>query len=175
MLKLVSLFILVPAAELFLLIEMGRRLGIASTLGVIAFTGVLGAWLARRQGLGILERVRHELTAGRMPTSAAADGILVLIAGAVLMTPGVLTDAFGFFCLVPAGRRIVKKLVMRWFHRAIDKGALRVTMSVDGLDRSTERTVRDITPRHATGNQNDSSNTTVLPGERPDEVGSGKP
>lgn len=160
MLKLVALFVLVPVAELFLLIELGRHLGIVSTLALIAFTGLLGAWLARRQGLGILERVRQELAAGRMPTSTAADGILVLLAGAVLMTPGVLTDAFGFFCLVPAGRRIVKRLVIRWFHRALDRGTVRMSMTVSGTFQSDDRVVRDVTPRAARPEKSGSESTT---------------
>jgi UPF0716 protein FxsA len=146
MFKLVGLFILVPVAELFLLIELGKRIGILWTLALIAFTGVLGAWLARRQGLSVLQRIREDLAAGKMPTTAAADGILILIAGAVLMTPGVLTDAFGFFCLSPGGRSLVKKLVTRWFREAVASGSVGVTMSVNGVRRSRGPVVRDITP-----------------------------
>ena len=105
MFKLTLLFIVVPLIELFLLIELGQRIGVAATLALIVCTGVLGAWLARRQGLGVIARVREELAAGKLPTAAALDGVLVLVASAVLMTPGVLTDAFGFFSLTPPGRR----------------------------------------------------------------------
>ena len=150
MLKLALLFILVPVAELFLLIEMGRYIGLVSTLALIAFTGLLGAWLARRQGLGVLARVREEMATGSLPADAATDGIIILLAGAVLMTPGILTDAFGFFCLVPAGRRILKRAVKAWFARTVDAGTVQFRMTVDGMEQPAQsRPMRDITPRHS--------------------------
>jgi UPF0716 protein FxsA len=153
MLKLVLLFIVVPLVELFLLIELGRRIGVAATLALIVFTGVLGAWLARRQGLAVLARVREELGAGKLPTAAALDGVLILIAGAVLMTPGVLTDAFGFFCLTPPGRRAIRHLLERWLDRATGSDHMRMTVTMNRFGRDPGRPVRDITP-----------NTDDLPG-----------
>ena len=91
--RLLLAFILIPVVELFLLIEIGRRIGTLPTLVLIVATGVLGAWLVRLQGLSVLRKVQAEMAVGRMPAGAMVDGIIILIAGAVLMTPGVLTDA----------------------------------------------------------------------------------
>ena len=122
--KLLLLFILVPLVELFLLIEIGRIIGTLSTLTVIVCTGILGAFLARRQGIGVLYQIRTEIANGRLPASQLADGIIILLAGAVLITPGVLTDAFGFLCLIPASRKTIKKMLWRWLESAIHDGRI---------------------------------------------------
>lgn len=129
MARLALLFIVVPLVELALLIEIGRRLGTGATLGLIVATGLLGAYLARRQGLAVLRRVRAELAAGRAPADQLADGAMILVAGALLMTPGILTDAFGFFCLVPAGRKLLKRWLRRWSGRMIQRGSVSVMYS----------------------------------------------
>ena len=85
-LRLLLLFILVPLIELFLLVELGTVIGIGPTVLLVVATGVLGAWLARRQGLEVLTRVSEDLAQGRLPTDALIDGVLILIAGAVLLT-----------------------------------------------------------------------------------------
>jgi UPF0716 protein FxsA len=112
---LLLLFIAVPAVELALLIEVGARLGTLPTLGLIVATGVLGAALARHQGLAVLAQVRAETAAGRMPAGPLVDGLLILIAGAVLMTPGLLTDLLGFALLVPPVRIAVMAALRRRF------------------------------------------------------------
>ena len=128
MVKLLMLFILVPFVELALLIELGRHIGTLATLALIVITGVVGAFLARRQGLGVLGHMRAEITNGRLPAASIVDGVIILLAGAVLITPGVLTDALGFFCLVPASRRIIKRALWRRLERAIRQGRVRVSM-----------------------------------------------
>lgn len=146
--RLLLLFVVVPVVELVLLIEIGQRIGTLATLGLIIVTGALGAYLARRQGLGVLQRVREEMAAGRIPAAPIMDGIIILIAGAVLMTPGVLTDAFGFFCLIPPCRELLKRYLKARFERAVRRG--NVTVSVDlgsGSSSFSNRTVRDVTPR----------------------------
>ncbi len=122
--KLLLLFILVPAIELILLIEIGQFIGTLPTLALIVFTGVLGAFLARRQGVQVLTRLRAELQAGQLPAGSIFDGVIVLVAGAVLMTPGVLTDILGFLCLVPATRRVIKRVVWSRIERAIRNGQI---------------------------------------------------
>lgn len=160
MAKLLLLFVVVPLAELALLLEIGRRVGTLPTVGLIVGTGLLGAYLARRQGLGVLERMREETAAGRIPAGSVVDGVLILIAGALLMTPGVLTDAFGFFCLVPAGRKLLKTQLKRRFERAVRSGKIKVSVDVAGFSGTrTARRERDVTPRP--GDQD----ATRLPGE----------
>lgn len=110
-LRLLLLFTLVPLVELYLLIEIGGAIGVAPTIAIVIVTGVIGAALARWQGLSVLRRLQDDLAAGRSPTDALIDGLLIFVAGAVLLTPGLITDALGFLLLVPAGRAAVRKLV----------------------------------------------------------------
>ena len=110
-LRLLLLFTVVPLVELFLLVKIGTVIGVGPTVLIVLLTGFLGALLARWQGLGVLRRLSGDLTDGRLPADALIDGLLILIAGAVLLTPGLITDAFGFLLLIPQGRAIVRKTV----------------------------------------------------------------
>lgn len=112
---LLLLFTLLPFIELSLLLEIGSRIGTPATLGLIILTGVVGASLARWQGLRTAWRIREQLAAGEMPTDSLLDGMLILLAGAVLITPGVLTDAAGFALLIPPIRQFVKRGLRRRF------------------------------------------------------------
>ncbi len=132
--RLILLFTLVPALELALLIEVGSRIGTAATIGLIVATGVLGAALARQQGLRVLGRIQVELSAGRLPASSLVDGVIVLVAGALLVTPGILTDVVGFLCLVPGFRSLVKARLRRRFERAL----LEQRIVVEGLEGSVD-------------------------------------
>jgi len=87
-LRLLLLFTVVPLVELFLLIQVGGLIGIWATVAIVILTGVLGAWLTRLQGLRTLHRLREELAAGGLPAATLVDGMLILAAGAVLLTPG---------------------------------------------------------------------------------------
>ncbi len=130
--RLFLVFVLVPLADLALLIQAGRVLGLGVTVAVVVVTAALGAWLTRLEGLRILRTVRAELDAGRPPTAALVDGLLVLVAGAVLLTPGFLTDAAGFFLLLPAGRRVVRRAVVRHFQRRYPPRVVDVEWHGDG-------------------------------------------
>ena len=111
--RLAMLFILVPLVELYVLIQLGSHVGVEITIGIVVITGLIGAWLARMQGIKVLREVRASLARGEMPADAIVDGLLILLAGAVLLTPGVLTDALGFALLVPAGRRLARGLIRK--------------------------------------------------------------
>lgn len=87
----------------------GSRIGIVPTFGIILITGVLGAWLTKLQGMRTLARYQQAVSEGRLPHEEVMDGLLILVAGAVLLTPGFLTDAVGFSLLVPGVRAVVKK------------------------------------------------------------------
>lgn len=132
--KLFLLFILVPAVELVVLIELGRRMGTMATLGIIGLTGLLGAMLARRQGLGVLRRLREETALGRVPTDPVADGVIILLAAALLITPGLLTDTLGIVLLVPRARRATKRVVWRRLKRALREGRARLYVWYDIRD-----------------------------------------
>lgn len=126
---LLLLFIALPALELMLLIELGQRIGTLETVGVIVLTGVVGASMARNQGLRVLSYVQQQVAAGQMPTDALVDGIMILLASALLITPGILTDAFGFLCLIPGFRRLVKSELVRRFERAVAEKRVHVQYS----------------------------------------------
>lgn len=118
-LRLFILFTLVPFLEIALLLKAGQVIGVLPTLTIIIITGVAGAGLARAQGLAVLNRIRSELQIGQLPTDAMIDGVMILSAGLVLLTPGFLTDLVGFFLLLPAGRRLIHAKLMDYFQNKI--------------------------------------------------------
>ena len=144
--RLLLLFIALPVVELFLLIEIGQRVGTVTTVGIIIATGVVGASLARQQGISTLARLRADLAAGRLPADPIVDGVLILVAAAVLITPGLLTDLAGFLCLVPAFRRLVKRYLKGTFERAMREGTVGVTFDGPG-DSSRRPPMKNVTPR----------------------------
>ncbi|PNU19563.1 membrane protein FxsA [Geothermobacter hydrogeniphilus] len=121
---LIVIFILVPILEVYTLIQAGALIGVGPTIALILLTGIAGAWLARSQGLELVQRIQSELAAGRMPTEELIDGAMVLVGGVVLLTPGFWTDLCGFICLVPGTRNLVKKLLRRWFENQRRKGTI---------------------------------------------------
>lgn len=145
--KLLLLFVVLPALELALLIEIGSRIGTGATLALILGTGILGASLARRQGLGVLRRLQRETEAGRLPAGSLVDGVIILVAAALLVTPGILTDAFGFLCLVPAFRSVVKGALQRRFERAVAEKRVQVHLyTADAWGPREEKVVHDVGP-----------------------------
>ncbi len=126
MLRLLLLFVALPAVELALLIEIGSRFGTLHTIALIVATGFLGAALARRQGLGVLTKIRDDTAEGRIPAVPIADGVMILVASALLVTPGVLTDAFGFSLLVPAFRAFVRRQVWKRVDTAVQQEGLHI-------------------------------------------------
>jgi len=144
--RLLLLFVALPALELALLIELGSRIGTVPTLAIIVVTGVVGASLARRQGLGVVRDIQRETAAGRLPAAAVVDGAILLVAAALLVTPGVLTDAAGFLCLIPAFRRRVRGLAIRRFERAVREGRVEVVFGGGEAEWGprVEKEVRDV-------------------------------
>jgi UPF0716 protein FxsA len=130
MANLLLLFVVVPAVELALLIEVGSRIGTLATLAIIVATGILGAALARQQGLRTVRAIQDELARGELPASSLVDGVIILLAGALLITPGILTDAVGFLCLVPRVRDAAKRTLQRRFERAVREQRIHVTTQV---------------------------------------------
>jgi UPF0716 protein FxsA len=107
--KLLLLFIAIPIAELYLFITIGGEIGLPATLLIIIATAFLGAWLTKLQGARAMARFQAALTEGRIPHEEVLDGVMILIAGVVLLTPGFLTDAVGFLLLVPPVRTQLRK------------------------------------------------------------------
>lgn len=105
MIRLLLLFTVVPAVELFLLLQLGAALGPLTTFLIILLTGLLGASLAKREGLGLLLQLQRELERGLPPGTRLMEGALVVAGGLLLITPGVFTDLAGFLLIFPWSRR----------------------------------------------------------------------
>lgn len=132
--RLALLFVVVPIIELMLLIQLGQIVGLMPTLALVVLTGVGGAALARAEGLRVFFQFQRELAQGRLPGQALLDGISVLIGGAFLLTPGVLTDLVGFSLLLPFSRRWIQRWVRARLERQIRDGSIRVvTMGPGGI------------------------------------------
>jgi len=109
---LLLLFTVVPAVELALLIKVGTFIGVSSTLTLIILTGIVGASLAKMQGFLVLSKIQQSLDRGVMPNNELIDGVMILVGGIVLLTPGFITDALGFFLLLPPTRALIKTIVL---------------------------------------------------------------
>ena len=123
--RLALLFIVVPLVELLLLIEMGRWVGLLPTLSLVVLTGLIGAWLARLEGTRTLMSYRAQVAHGSMPGQAVMDGLCILIGGALLLTPGLLTDVVGFSLLLPLSRRWIQRLIRRRLEKKLTDGSVR--------------------------------------------------
>lgn len=135
---LILLFIIVPAFDLWLLFQVGGVLTFVPTFGLVILTGLAGAALARRQGLQAMAKIQTELGSGRMPTRELAEGLLILLAGAVLITPGFLTDLFGLGLLIPPFRRQFLKVLTRYFEARIAMAGFRAHHVGDSINRPND-------------------------------------
>jgi UPF0716 protein FxsA len=113
--KLLLLFIVVPLVELALLMRLSSSIGWQYTLGLVIVTGIFGSLLARTQGWRTWQRIQRELTQGQMPGESLLDAAMIFVAGALLLTPGILTDLFGFSLLVPYCRRFYGGRIIAYF------------------------------------------------------------
>ena len=121
--KLFLAFTIVPFIEIYLLIEIGARVGAFNTLLIVMLTGLLGASLARLEGMKTMTRVRESLNRGELPAEEMLDAMLIFAAGIVLLTPGFITDLAGLTLLVPQARFWFK----RWLRRRFDEWIERST------------------------------------------------
>jgi len=127
LLGLFFLFTLVPLLELYLLIRLGTYVGAVDTIAIVIGTGIAGGLLAKSQGLAVLDRMRAELNQGRLPAESLFDGLLILIAGAMLVTPGLLTDGLGLLLLIPWSRKAIKSWLKRKMQEKISEGEIHIS------------------------------------------------
>ena len=118
----IILFTVVPAVELAVLIKVGGYIGVGNTLTIIILTGVAGAYLARLQGFLVLRDIQENLSQGKMPSTQLLDGLMILVGGLVLLTPGFITDIIGFVLLIPWTRSLIKLLLQSKFEAMIKQG-----------------------------------------------------
>ena len=124
--KLFLLFTIVPITELYLLIKVGNSIGAFNTVGIIFITATLGAYLARSQGFQALSKIQNSMREGRPPGDDLLSGLLVLIGGFTLLTPGFLTDFLGFTMLIPVTRAGYMRVLKKWIQQKLQSGNWRV-------------------------------------------------
>ncbi|MCH8819996.1 MAG: FxsA family protein [Acidobacteria bacterium] len=124
LLRLFLLFTVIPLVELYLLIRLGTYLGVLDTLAVVIATGIVGGLLARSQGLAVLNRIRMELEEGRIPAESLFDGVMILVAGILLITPGLRTDGLGLCLLIPWTRQVLKLWLQQKVQGKVSKGEI---------------------------------------------------
>jgi len=127
LLKLFLAFTIIPFFEIYLLIKIGSYLGAFNTVVIVILTALLGALLARYQGLQTMLRVKESLEGGEMPAEELLDALLILLAGIVLLTPGFLTDLAGIVMLIPKTRRMFKHWLRKKFDAWITQKRIDVT------------------------------------------------
>ena len=114
------IFIGVPFAELYVLLQVGHAIGVLNTLGLLVLVSMVGAWLAKQAGLSVLRRMQAAIQAGRVPGAELVDGFLVLLAGALMITPGFLTDIIAILLLLPPVRAGTRRALRRYFAHRIE-------------------------------------------------------
>jgi len=124
--RLFLLFTCVPLVELYILLQVGSVIGAGNTILLVILTGVLGAFLAQREGIRSLRTIQSVMARGEMPGEPLLDAFLILVAGFVLITPGILTDILGFLLLIPATRLRIRV----WFKRKLERKLTSVNATV---------------------------------------------
>ena len=126
---LLLLFLIVPLAELYVIIQVGQAFGALNTIALLILVSAAGAWLVKREGMGVWKRFQRQVEAGAVPGREIADGVMILFAGALLMTPGFLSDLLAMSLLLPPVRAVVRAAIMRQAARRagvirVDRGFL---------------------------------------------------
>ncbi len=115
------LFLVVPLVELYLIIQVGELISALNTIAVLILMGIVGGWLMKREGVGVLRRVRTQLQRGQVPARELVDGFLILFGGALMLAPGFLTDLLGLSLLVPPLRAMVRATLARRLQQRVGR------------------------------------------------------
>jgi len=113
------LFLVVPIVELYVILQVSHAIGALNTIGVLILDSIIGAWLMKREGLGVLRRLQSKLEGGEMPGTELVDGFLILFGGALMLTPGFVTDIVGMIAILPPTRAVLRKLLAKRFKSAV--------------------------------------------------------
>ena len=135
-------FLVVPTTEIYLLIQIGREIGAGWTVIGCVLTALIGAWLVKVQGIFIYQRAVQNINSGETPALELVEGLFLLIAGALLIIPGFVTDAIGFACLVPALRRTLAQILIARF--LIEVAERRRKQNSDASEEVIDTTYRDL-------------------------------
>jgi UPF0716 protein FxsA len=147
-LLLVALFIVVPIAELAVIIQVGQAIGVWWTVAILVLDSILGSLLMRSQGRATWRRFNEAVRVGRVPAREVADGVLVIFGGALLLTPGFLSDIFGLLFLLPPTRAVIRRVFLRQAMKRIAGSMTGArTPRPNGRDDDLEGTAVDVDPR----------------------------
>ncbi len=132
LLVLLAMFIVLPIVEIYVIIQVGQLIGVFPTIVLLVFESLLGGWLVKREDRRAWSALTGSISSGRMPGRELADAALVLVGGTLLLTPGFVTDIFGFFFVLPFTRPIARRVLLSY-------AARRVTTSVSKGGASANR------------------------------------
>ncbi|MCB0376852.1 MAG: FxsA family protein [Bdellovibrionales bacterium] len=165
-LRLFLLMTLIPLVEIYFLIQLSGVIGGGNTILLIISTGLLGAWLLRRQGASILQQLQHNASQSQLPTDAITKGFFTFIGGVLLLTPGLLTDVIGMSLIFPPTQILWRKFFLHQWARGVQSGNIRVYTSATGFGggfsqthtrktRRIDHTVIDVEARDVSVSKND--------------------
>jgi UPF0716 protein FxsA len=151
-LALILLFILVPIAELYVILQVGDAIGVVPTIGLLALDSLLGSALLRSQGRAVWRQFNEAIASGRMPHRELFDGVAVIFGAAFLITPGFLTDIVGLALLIPPTRSLLRRFAARRLGKRfgltmVAGAAERIRRDGDGTVEGTARERRDPPPQ----------------------------
>jgi UPF0716 protein FxsA len=142
MILLVLALLVLPIAELYVIVQVSAQIGFWNTLGIMVLVAVAGAWLIRHQGTKAWIRFNEQIARGQVPTRELLDGVCIVLAGLLLITPGFLTDVAGLLLLLPPTRALARAVLVRRVRRSQAAGRVRVIRAA--YDRSGRMTVTDV-------------------------------
>lgn len=164
------LLLAMPVVELAVIVQVAEQVGVVETLALLVGISIAGAWLLKQQGLATWRSLQTTMAAGRVPTKEATDGALILFGGALLLTPGFVTDAFGLVLLLPPTRALVKssfrKLFASWAVRRAGRAGVVYEATVKDARRK---------PRGGADSATSSGSPGPLPGADPPAGEGGSP
>ena len=124
--RILLLMIVLPATELYVLARSSDMFGIGPTVGLVIATGIAGAALARAQGFEVLRQLQAQMNQGQLPAGSVLEGVLVLLGGVLLLTPGFITDLCGFLLLLPWTRAPLRRYLEHWIGQRVAQGQIRI-------------------------------------------------
>jgi len=137
--KLFLTFTIVSLTELALLIWIGKHLGVMVTIGLVILTAVIGATMAKREGMRVWGQLRNQLRAGNLPGNTILEGVLIFAGGITFLTPGFLTDSIGILCLIPVTRRLFLGWFKTWLKDKLRDGEIVWFQYSSGYDQDTRK------------------------------------
>ncbi len=124
--KLFLIFAVIPVIELALLIKVGSIIGTMNTISIVILTAIIGAYMVKLEGLSVMSRIQKNMQEGIFPAEELIDGMMILLAGALLLTPGFFTDVIGFFMVIPVSRNFLKRIARRYIEKKMSSGEFRI-------------------------------------------------